>query len=779
MNQVLLQCVRKSLVSSSWSQILRLSAASASLSLTLSCGLLPSSTQTSGVDRRAQSVSEPASGFDPKLQQKLQTTLANARNYILNKRKVPGFYWDEPMNGDVSTDALVLALGKRLGKLTSDSSYAMAVVKDIFLQMSGKTGWTAYPGGPINPEITAITLFCLKELGIGRDDPRVKAAWAEFDRNGGIGKLRLYARTFLALVGLFPEGALEVSPKFLGLPNDFPVNIKKLGIVGDVTVPIIALSYLGRQQDHRLLAYQKSIDSWMQEEIKMGDPSAAGKNRPKNCTLPENMEALVTMLKEVESNLGKYRDCVFQSEATKKPSLFARFREILKGRPSKNMLRALNFVIDRMVSGSTDFWVEQAVARTLQAQSEEGGGWYSALTTLGSIRLLQEAQRVKLGNFQDRMDRGWEALLRARRPTVDGYSATEFMYSGTWDTASSLEALVKLNGTDLELPEAAVKQTVDWLLKEAVWREGSGGRYASWSFDQTAKSPDVDTTAYVLHALGDSTQGSDPRALDTIQKSLSWIISQQNKDGGFAVWQKNGKWSLMVEKMYKLVFSGADLPFRDVSQSDVSGRVLTMLASIEPLSGNQLPAVQKAKRRACNYLAKTMPKVKDLPVRLQSGTWMSNYVYSAAANLSGLANADCHEDVQSGLATWLVSKQNWDGGWGESNESYQALTFIPAASTLSQTGTALIGLEFYYERLEKSGKEPPLWLTQAIVKGLQFIASKSNFGMNFAEREFTGVVLKGDLYCRYELVPAYTTLFVLAKWRKMTTSISSSDQEEE
>jgi len=695
----------------------------------------------------------------------LKNTLENTRSYILSKRK-DSTYWEEPMGGDVSLDALMLALGKRLGKLTPD--LVNSVTHDIFARMPSLAGWNAYPGGAVNPEVSAITLVSLEQVGISRDDPRVKAAWEAFDRNGGFKNLKLYASTFLSLVGLMPTHDYAVTPKFMGLPENAPVNVKKLGIVGDITVPIIAIGYLSEQPNNRLVNDRKTLNEWLASDIKIGHPTHLDEAHHRTCLLPEEDQDLPALLADIQAAPDQYQNCVFKTKSGHR-TFREKFLRFFKSKPSKKLLVTLNFILDHTVAGSEDFWVEQAIARVLQTQSPSSGGWYGTMTAMGALRLLEEGERTGLGDFSDRINQGWNYLLKSRTLGGDGYGSEQFMFSGTWDTASVLEGFALLKGTPLAISEDEDRRTVEWLLKQSSEKKGTdGSSLNAWSFDETAKSPDVDTTAYVIHTLTDSARASDENAALAVHRGIAWILEQQNKDGGFAVWEKNGKIPPVVDKVYKLIFSGADLPFKDISQSDVTGRVLTMLADVEPIASDLQPKLHASEVRACDYLASQMPEVKGIPVKLQSGTWMTNYVYSAAANLTGLSTVGCHAEVQANLASWIMSTQNNDGGWGESNESYTENTYVHAPSTLSQTATALIGLEFYFERFLKSGQIPPQALKQSIENGLQFISQKSVGGTQFFEEEFTGVILKNTSYCRYELVPAYTSLFILAKWRMLT-----------
>ena len=63
------------------------------------------------------------------------------------------------------------------------------------------------------------------------------------------------------------------------------------------------------------------------------------------------------------------------------------------------------------------------------------------------------------------------------------------------------------------------------------------------------------------------------------------------------------------------------------------------------------------------------------------GRWGTNYIYGTWSVLSAFAQAGMRADdaaVRRAVA-WLVARQNMDGGWGESNDSYaqQSVATVP------------------------------------------------------------------------------------------------------
>ena len=72
-----------------------------------------------------------------------------------------------------------------------------------------------------------------------------------------------------------------------------------------------------------------------------------------------------------------------------------------------------------------------------------------------------------------------------------------------------------------------------------------------------------------------------------------------------------------------------------------------------------------------------------------------NYIYGTWSVLSGLAaiGEDLSQPYIRKAVNWLKSKQNMDGGWGETCESYHDRSLAGMGeSTASQTGWALLAL---------------------------------------------------------------------------------------
>jgi squalene-hopene/tetraprenyl-beta-curcumene cyclase len=188
--------------------------------------------------------------------------------------------------------------------------------------------------------------------------------------------------------------------------------------------------------------------------------------------------------------------------------------------------------------------------------------------------------------------------------------------------------------------------TGDWLLSQEL---------QGWSLN-------IHDTAMIVLAL-QHTRASDGAASQACLKAAAnRLLAVQGRDGG---------WTLFHAAMFDPSFPG------------ITGLVM------EALIGCGVSAEHVAIHRAVDYLMQTQEP---------DGSWYGrqgvNYIYGTFSALRGLRAAGM-SDREAGVlraGEWLRSIQNADGGWGESCESYERGSYVPADSTASQTAWAILGL---------------------------------------------------------------------------------------
>ena len=120
-----------------------------------------------------------------------------------------------------------------------------------------------------------------------------------------------------------------------------------------------------------------------------------------------------------------------------------------------------------------------------------------------------------------------------------------------------------------------------------------------------------------------------------------------------------------------------------------------------------------------------------------------NYLYGTGLVLAALASAG--EDLQQPFiqkaVTWLISRQNQDGGWGETCETYANPELRGRGeSTASQTAWVIIGLTPVVGCMNK-----------AVYNGIVYLQQTQQEDGTWQEPYYTGTGFPKVFYLRYDL----------------------------
>jgi squalene-hopene/tetraprenyl-beta-curcumene cyclase len=254
-------------------------------------------------------------------------------------------------------------------------------------------------------------------------------------------------------------------------------------------------------------------------------------------------------------------------------------------------------------------------------------------------------------------------------------------FSVVWDTAIAAFAL----GEATEPAHDVLRRSADWLLTKEVRRKGDWSvkrpktEPSGWYFEFANEFyPDIDDTAMVLLALSRSSASRSEDQQASEHRAIRWLFDMQSKDGGWAAFDVDNDW-----RPLSFVPFADHNAMLDPTCPDITGRVLEALCAYG--YDRSHPAVEKG----VQYLIRSQEEDGSW-----YGRWGVDYVYGTFLALRGLAAAavsDREAYVQRGLE-WVRSIQNFDGGWGESCESYRRKSFVAAASTPSQTAWAVLAL---------------------------------------------------------------------------------------
>ena len=656
----------------------------------------------------------------------LEKSICNLTEGLMALKAPNTPFWVGAFESAPVTDAIFLVLAKRIGKL--DPQIRRETLDRIY-NWPGRTsdGWPGYPESKVDFDATGIIVLSLSE--IDEKSPELSSANAWFNKNGGVKKLSSVAKLHMGPLGILQENSLPyASPKMAALPKSFPFNTYGIGVARGIFIPFLAWGYFSKI---------KSIGPEAKSEIKLRG------------------EKLGTFTGSKSDSEKIYY------EEGKSP--------VVLGKGAKNAA-AFNKIIDQMVPGDEEFWAKELLGWVMRTQ-QANGSWYVFLNSMFSMLALQEAQNKGLANFSEEIEKAWTALLSQRTKNPQGYTIQQPMFSSVWDTSNSLSALYETPKNLVEIAPDHWNESVEWLKtaqvkKTASWSQIMKVMPGGWSFDHNDQLyPDNDDTGAALHALADNPAGMTAATSNAAIKALTFILKHQNKDGGFPAWDTN--MSRVPFTIMKSLFD--DFPdVADMSQSDITSRLIYVMTGIKnkPQFSEYKQEIEAASTRACRYLDAT--KEAD-PMgskgSLWYGDWAVNYVYGTSSVLAGLLEAQCWDTNQAfSSVKWIVSKQNADGGWGESPDSYKKKQFVPDKSSIFQTNAALFSLLMYYKYEKAPWKKK--WAAKSIERAFAYINKVSDYGTHFDD-SYSAVLVKGYSYSRYLHLPYYATLYTMSLWYKM------------
>lgn len=556
-------------------------------------------------------------------------------------------------------------------------------------------GWPLYTEGHADISCTVKAYFALKLLGDAPDAPHMAKARQKVLEMGGAEKVNVFTRIALAIFGQIPWRTAPCMPiEITMLPEWFFFHLRKVSYWSRTVVVPLLILYARRPVAR--LAPEEGV-----RELFLSDPD-------------------------------KLRN--------------------LDGFDAKGGRKNLFILLDRVLKcaeGCLPVGIrEQAVRRaerwTVERMRGEGG--------IGAIfpAMANAVMALRVLGYPDShpdMVRGVKALddLLVEK---DQEAFCQPCVSPIWDSCLSLSASLEAGARP---DSAAMRACMDWLFSKQVfswgdWAQDSPNlRPGAWAFQfENDFYPDVDDTSMVLMALLRAGALEDPRYQERVGVAVNWLLGLQSSDGGWAAFDVDNN---------KLHLN--DIPFADhgalldPSTSDLTGRCVELLGmlgfdrSFEPLARGLEFLRQEQEDDGSWY-----------------GRWGVNYLYGTWSVLMGLRQAgeDMRAPYVRRAVDWLKSRQNGDGGWGESCYTY----FEPrlggrGRSTPSQTAWALLGLMAAGETHSK-----------AVQQGVAYLTSNQKPDGSWDERLFTGTGFPRVFYLLYHGYGQYFPLWALGVYRRLS-----------
>jgi len=345
------------------------------------------------------------------------------------------------------------------------------------------------------------------------------------------------------------------------------------------------------------------------------------------------------------------------------------------------------------------------------------------------------------------VQRGIAAVDNFSIETADSYRIQPCV-SPVWDTAWCLRALAESGVAEDHL---ALVKAGTWLLDKQILDYGDwaiknkDATPGGWAFEYENRFyPDVDDSAVVVMGLSQVKLPNEAQKQQAIARCLDWIASMQCKPGGWAAFDRDND-----QDWINLIPYGDLKAMIDPNTADVTARVLEMLGECN------LSLEDRRVQKAIAYLIQEQESDGSW-----FGRWGVNYIYGtsgALAALSLIAPRRYQEQIDKG-ATWLVSCQNADGGWGETCGSYDDKSLKGTGiSTASQTSWALLGI-----MAATAGTK--FAAPGTVDRGIEYLLNTQESDGTWEEAQFTGTGFPCHFYLKYHLYQQYFPLQTLARY---------------
>jgi len=617
----------------------------------------------------------------------LHDGIRRAQQTILRKQNFEDGYWCAELLADTTLESDVIMLLNFLGR--GNSPKVQKLAKTILDAQNPDGGWPICKNGPSEISATVKAYWALKFAGLNAENPVLAHARERINALGGIHKVNTYSKFYMALFGLYSwKGVPSIPPEIMLFPNWFYFNLYEMSSwTRSIVVPLA-------------IVWSERPDVLCPEHARLDE------------LFPDS------------------RRHVPLSETVKEKGLISWTRFFLLW---DDMLKGME--------GKGPHWVRSWALRLAEnwmlEHLEDSDG-------LGAIfpGIVNTILAMKSLGYSDQDPRFKKELRELEKLELDRGDRIEMepCHSPVWDTAIAVIALAE-SGLDRKHP--ALTKSAEWLLQNEIRRPGdwrvknTEGPVGGWAFEfNNAFYPDIDDTAMVMLALrhvdlGDSVAQWREKAC---LRGLHWLISMQSKNGGWAAFDKDNTKAILT----KIPFADHNAMI-DPPTVDITGRVLEFLGYIG--YDMSYPVV----RSAVNFIKREQEADGSF-----FGRWCVNYIYGTWQVLRGLRAIGCDMDepwIQK-AGNWLESVQLENGGWGETCETYHAVSKKAAGpATPSQTAWAVMGL-IAAGRLDN----------ESVRRGVDHLLTTQREDGTWEETEYTGTGFPKVFYLEYTM---YRDMFPL------------------
>jgi squalene-hopene/tetraprenyl-beta-curcumene cyclase len=599
--------------------------------------------------------------------------------------------------GDLEADATITSEYLLLRHLlgTVDRDLERRGVASLRERQGDDGSWPLYEAGAGDLSATIKAYFALKLAGVPPEDPALFRARDFILVRGGPTQANVFTKITLALFGQYPWGGVPAMPiEIMLLPRWSYFNIWEISYWSR-TVLIPLLVVMDRRPVHRP-PHGLGLDELWAHHLHLDDPAYARRG------------------------LVSWKNFFIGVDG------FLKTWEAFGPRPWR-----------ARAAQAAHEWLLPRVA----APGGLGGIYPAMVNAVLALRLLgyPDDHRLVTGQLKE-----IEALGIGRPHRFH----VQPCVSPIWDTALAANALL---ASGLPAGHPALARAADWLLDRQVLEPGDwqvkrpGLEPGGWAFQfDNPFYPDLDDTAMVTMALARIEHPDRARAQAAVARAVRWLRGMQDRNGG---------WASFDTDQHRLLFN--NIPFADhgalldPATEDLTARCVECLGRLGVTRHD--PAV----RRGLAFLRRT--QAPEGPWR---GRWGVNYLYGTWSVLRALEAVGIgpEDPMVARAVRWLAARQNADGGWGESCDSYADPSAMGRGISMpSQTAWALLGL------MAAGQAAAP-----AVERGIEHLLQTQRADGGWEDPLWNGTGFPRVFYLKYHLYPQYFPLWALGAWRGLT-----------
>lgn len=603
--------------------------------------------------------------------------------------------------------------------------YAREMKQYMLQHQNSDGGWGLHLQGGSTMFGTVLQYVALRLLGEGKESPQLTQARRWIKQNGGATQIPSWGKFYLSVLGVYEwEGNNSLLPEMWLLPKWLPMHPSRYWCHARMVYLPMAYCY-SKKVTGPITPLVKELRS----EIYIHPYAQINWKEARNaCAEVDIYYPQSSLLKFLNVLLNAYEKFSYKAWRTKAENFMLSYINVEDEQTNYINIGPVNQVINSICV------------------------WHAYGVHSIPFKKHRERWREYLWVSEDGMK-------------MQGYNGAQF-----WDTAFATQALLESNlkeqfDTTLKKSYRFIKHSQ---IKEEVRVHSEFFRHDSvggWPFStQPHGWPITDCTAEGLKLMLYHRKNIDTRGADDVmlKKSCDLLLSFQNKDGGWASYElsRSPGWiellnpseifgNIMIDYSYTECSSAAIQALLKFRQQFPEYRQQEVSSSIE----RGIKFILSQQREDGSWYG-------SWAVCFTYGTWFGTEALCAYLKNGLMKQGEEARKALQKTTNFILSKQNADGGWGESFESCLKKTYIATAeSQVVNTAWALLSL------LAIAGNASDANLKGPIQKAVLFIEKSQLPDGDFKQEHINGVFNHSCMisYTNYRNI---FPLWALGRYRK-------------